>query len=231
MKRKHPSLYMIEVVVKALGDLTEEVVFVGGSTVPLYLDDEGSPDPRPTDDVDCVVEVYSYPDFGNFEQKLRERGFSHSMKPKDPICRWQVNGVTVDVMPTDSSILGFSNKWYTEGVASAMQVTLPSGAKIKIFTPPYFIASKFEAFSDRGHNDFRTSPDFEDVVSLLDGLLSFDSIIRAPHTVKAYLKEKLSTFFEQDTFLESISAHLEPGLTNADRTRRVITLFKEITSS
>ena len=36
MRLVHPSVLMIGAVAKALGDLKDEVVFVGGSTVPFY---------------------------------------------------------------------------------------------------------------------------------------------------------------------------------------------------
>lgn len=60
MNPLHPSVSMIEIVAKALGSCLDEVIFVGGSTIPLYLEDEGSQEPRPTEDVDCVVELINY---------------------------------------------------------------------------------------------------------------------------------------------------------------------------
>src|SRR4051812_1067118 len=33
-----------------------------------------------------------------------------------PICRWDYDGLTVDVMPTDGKILGFNNRWYSDGL-------------------------------------------------------------------------------------------------------------------
>lgn len=76
-----------------------------------------------------------------------------------PICRKIYKGVTVDVMPTDESILGFTNKWYTDGITKPEMAVLPSGRKISILSFPYFIASKIEAYKHRGNDDYIFSHD------------------------------------------------------------------------
>jgi hypothetical protein len=50
---------------------------------------------------------------------LRQLGFSQGTEPDDPICRWVVEDVKVDVMPTDEDILGFSNKWYSQAIENS----------------------------------------------------------------------------------------------------------------
>jgi hypothetical protein len=71
-------------------------------------------------------------------------------------------------MPTDPSILGFSNQWYPEGVKTSIEHPIDNAAPIRIFTSPYFIASKMEAFKTRGENDLYASHDLEDIVFVLD---------------------------------------------------------------
>lgn len=51
------SIELLERAALVLGPLAEEVVFVGGATVVLWITDPGAPPPRPTLDVDVVVEV------------------------------------------------------------------------------------------------------------------------------------------------------------------------------
>lgn len=53
------SVELLERAAAALGELSAEVVFVGGATVSLWITDPGAPPPRPTLDVDVVVEVSS----------------------------------------------------------------------------------------------------------------------------------------------------------------------------
>ena len=107
MRLEHPSVLMIEAVVKALGNLNDEMVFVGGSTVPFYIEDEGAAEPRPTKDVDCIIELVNYSEYGKLEEKLRKKGFLNSQEPGDPICRWKISDIIVDVMPTDEASLAF----------------------------------------------------------------------------------------------------------------------------
>jgi len=66
-------------VANALGrELVNELVFVGGSTVFLYLDDQDSSQLRPTDDVDAIVNVVSRMDWGSLEVRLAAKGFHPS---------------------------------------------------------------------------------------------------------------------------------------------------------
>jgi len=51
------STELLERGVAALGNLVDEVVFVGGATIPLWITDPAAPPPRPTKDVDVIIEV------------------------------------------------------------------------------------------------------------------------------------------------------------------------------
>ena len=51
------SVELLELAAAALGELLDEVVFVGGATVGLWITDPAAPAPRPTKDVDVIVEV------------------------------------------------------------------------------------------------------------------------------------------------------------------------------
>ena len=88
-----------------------------------------------------------------------------------PICRWLIDAdagrVTLDVMPIDEKILGFSNRWYKEAIKEASEVKLPSGVSIRVVSPAYFLATKFEAFTGRGKGDY-FSHDLEDIVFVLE---------------------------------------------------------------
>jgi len=72
---KHQNMVALQAVANALGDMLPEIVFVGGVTIGLYGDQKTAPESRPTDDVDCIVELASYGDFTRLEEELRRRGF------------------------------------------------------------------------------------------------------------------------------------------------------------
>ena len=67
---------------------------------------------------------------------------------------------------------------------------LPTGRQILIFSTPYLLASKIEAFIGRGRGNFYFSSDIEDIVALLDGRFSlFEEVQQANEEVKVFLSE------------------------------------------
>ena len=216
------NIAMIEVVAKGLGALRKNFVFIGGAAVSFYLKETNSTDIRPTDDVDCIVEITSHKDYHALQATLEKAGFSHSMKEKAPICRMIYREITVDVMPTDSKILGFSNIWYSEGINHAIETRLPNGEKIQILSLPYFIAAKIEAYLGRGNGDFRLSADIEDVVTILDDQKDLSALLRAPSNVRTYLKKNFQLFVNDSLFLEALLSHLSPGPGQRKRAEHIL---------
>lgn len=92
------SIARIERVTAALGPLSKDVVFVGGAVVRLLVTDPSITEFRTTDDVDVIVEITSRGAFAEFEDQLREIGFRNVTYPGAPLCRWDVDGTTVDVI-------------------------------------------------------------------------------------------------------------------------------------
>jgi hypothetical protein len=109
------SLRMIEIIARGLEELNEHVAFVGGAVAGVYADDPASEDARPTTDVDCVLKLGILNDQYALEDALRKKHFQHDVE-SGVICRWIYQGITVDIMPDDERILGFSNRWYRKGM-------------------------------------------------------------------------------------------------------------------
>ena len=202
------NIARIKAVHYALEELAKDVVFVGGATVSLYST-RPETETRPTDDVDIVVELFNYNGYAEIEVKLRSKGFVNDVE-SGVICRYNVHGITVDVMPTSESILGFANKWYPEAYANAIWFALEEGLSVRIFSAPYFLATKLEAFIDRGENEGRFSTDFEDIVHVLNNRLTvWEEISKSNESVKQYLKDEFRKLQDQKYIDEWISAHLE----------------------
>lgn len=208
----HENLVRIKAVNDALAGLMQEFVFVGGATVSLYASDANiGSEIRPTEDVDVIVELAGYTGYAALEEKLREIGFQNDIT-SGVICRYQIQGIIVDIMPTDPSVIGFSNRWYPEGFSNAVNHVLDDQTTIRIFSLPYFVASKWEAYKSRGKNDYRTSKDFEDLVYILENADDFEEQMRnAPEHLKAYLNQELTPIIYKDDFEEGLYAHLEGG--------------------
>lgn len=125
------SAAQLEDAAAVLGPMLEEVVFVGGATVHLWISDPGAPPVRATDDVDVICEVATLAEYYRLGERLRDQGL-YEASNEPVICRWRSREpeLTIDVMPTDESILGFTNPWYELAITKAASVTLGSGAVI-----------------------------------------------------------------------------------------------------
>jgi hypothetical protein len=67
---KAQSIEAIKTIARALADLNEQVIYVGGAVTGLYADDPGAPEVRPTKDVDIVLEIQSTLELETIRQKL-----------------------------------------------------------------------------------------------------------------------------------------------------------------
>lgn len=198
----------IRAVHRALEELADKVVFVGGATVSLYKDRPAS-ETRETDDVDIVIEIASYVDYGAIEEQLRKKGFENDVESKI-ICRYKINGIIVDVLPTDENVLGFKNQWYSAGYQNAIDYYIFEQEKVKLFNSVYFLATKLDAFNDRGSSDGRTSQDFEDIIYILNNRKSiWNEMEDELGPVKEYLKNEFRELLSQEYIYEWISCHLD----------------------
>jgi hypothetical protein len=111
-------------------------------------------------------------------------------------------------MPTDPEILGFANRWYNEGFKTAVDYIIDEQNTVKIFAPPYFIASKLEAFKNRGNNDGRQSSDFEDIVYVLENRrVIWEEMDAADEKLRSYLLMEFKTLRKNPYIEEWIDAN------------------------
>lgn len=199
-----------------------DMVFVGGAVVGLLLTDPAAPAPRYTDDVDVVIGPLSRVAFHQLEARLREAG--HTQPTEGPICRWHIAGTNVDLMPVDAAILGFSNRWYGAMMGRAVEVTVAPGRVVRIVSPPYLLATKLEAFADRGAGDYRFSQDVGDIVALVDGRPELvNEVHAADGEVRAFVGNGFRRLLDDARFEESIPAHLMPDPASQARVPLILT--------
>jgi len=77
--------------------------------------------------------------------------------------------LVLDVMPLDERVLGFSNRWYLLALDTATAVALAPDITIRAISAPAFLATKWEAFRDRGADDPFLSHDLEDIITVVAG--------------------------------------------------------------
>jgi Domain of unknown function (DUF1814). len=192
----------------ALGELNEKVIYVGGATVSLYINDPAADDVRPTKDVDITVKVASMLELENLRETLTKKGFKQS-SDLNVNCRFRYEDILVDVMATKPISWAPANKWFEKGFERLEKINIDN-VTIQIMPLAFFLASKFTTFEDRGRGEPRTSHDFEDITYILDNRMDWDDILLAEkdEEVKSFLLERLNRIKKSDIFQEAIIGNL-----------------------
>lgn len=207
MKNTTINLGVIKKVALALNELNERVMYVGGAVVSLYVNDPAADDVRPTKDLDISLEIASLGELEKLREDLTRKGFVQKSED-DVICRFRYEDVKVDVMSTKEVGWAPSDKWFKPGFQNSEEVKIEN-TRIRIMPLAYFLATKFNAFHDRGSSDARTSHDFEDITYILDNRTDLVEVIStSPADVKKYLKSQFDTIFKSDKLQEAIQGNL-----------------------
>ena len=219
----------MRLVAKRLGPLDVPFVFVGGAVMPFLVDQPELTEFRPTKDVDVIVKVVTYQEFSKLEARLRLVDFRHDSSEGAPICRWIVDECLVDVMPMDSALLGMNSKWFPEALDLAELADLGENCSAKVVSPPVFLATKLEAFKDRGKGDFYGSHDLEDIITLIDGRATIvKEVYAAPEAIRDFIGSSFEKLLNSVDFRDAFPGHLS-GLTGArERAELVLRRFEAI---
>ena len=228
MNAADPNITVLELVVHAIGSLREELVLVGGCSVGLLISDTARPPVRETIDVDMVAQMTTIADYYSTGEQLKACGFKQAPDEQN-MCRWKRGNLILDVLPSNEKILGHStNRWYPIAVSSAQPCVLPSGLQIRLITAPLFMATKFDAFHNRGEGDYLRH-DMEDIVNLVDGRIELiEEVAQCPDLVKGYLREEFDILTTDDSFLDLLPAHFRGDATSQARVEVVIERMRKL---
>ena len=217
---------IIKKIAAALGELNEKVIYVGGATVSLYIDDPAADDVRPTKDIDITIKVASVLELESIRELLNRKGFKQSAD-LDVICRFRYDDILVDVMATKPISWAPANRWFEKGFENLQKVDIDD-TTIQIMPLSFFLASKFTAFEDRG-SDPRFSHDFEDITYILDNRTDWEDVLLAENDneVKSFLIERLKQIKDSDKFKESIIGNLYYD-TSEERFLRIMKKIKHV---
>lgn len=223
MRPQDPNVGSVELVADALGELRNELVLVGGCAVGLLITDLGRPPIRETQDVDLVAEVLTLPSYYELEQKLREKGFRES---GDVICRWEKDGLIVDVMSSVEIGHNFTNRWYPLAVQHSQRLALPSGVEIRMVTAPLFLATKLESFLSRAGGNYEHH-DMEDIVNLVDGRIELlDEVEQLDPQVREFIMDEIDGLLSDSQFTEKLPWLLNPDPNNQARVELLLGRFR-----
>jgi len=102
-------------------------------------------------------------------------------------------------------VLGFANRWYRPGFAAAQFATLPTGLKLRHLSAPYFVATKLEAYKDRGNGDVYSSHDLEDIITVVDGRAELvTELATAPPDVRAFVAGQFKAVLNHADFSNAL---------------------------
>ena len=129
-------------------------------------------------------------------------------------------------MPTEPTILGFSNRWYKEGIIHSIYFNVGINSRIRILSVPYFIACKLEALFDRGMADLRLSKDLEDIVFLLNNRVT--PTIKNNQALTEYISHRVSILLTKPELREAIFCVLPFGENEPQYVNQIVSEFNKM---
>lgn len=208
MENRIINIAIVAEIAEALKEVKENMVFVGGAVVSLYTDDPAADEIRPTQDIDMTLNIINLSHWQKVQERLGELGF-HPDPFGHAICSYKYKDIPVDIMASEDGPLGPANQWYKIGFENLCTAKAKE-QEIKILSAPCFLATKFEAFNNRG-KDYRISHDIEDVIYVIDNRTTIVEEVKvSDERILSFLKEELSKIVNQEILAEVLLAHTHP---------------------
>jgi hypothetical protein len=204
-----PNRALLHEAAEKLAPLLDEIVFLGGVTLGLFITDPAAAPIRPTRDVDVIAEIMTYVDYIAFSERLRKERFTEDAGVDAIACRWHHEDLILDVLPLRGEVLGYTNRWYEGALNHATRIQLESGTSIKVITAPFFLGTKMEAFRGRGNNDYLSSRDLEDFIAVIDGRETIvKEIEESPNEIGTYLAQASGDLLSTSDFLDVLPGYV-----------------------
>ncbi len=177
--------------------LLDDFVFVGAQVAELLITDPVAEHVRPTTDVDAICEVTSRTEYFRLGERLKELGFREDASQGAPMCRWQADSDIIDIMPIDEEILGFKGNWFRVVMRTPQLHQLTDTLNIRIASAPAFLATKWEAFEERGEEDWYGSADVADIVTVVAGRPELpDELREADAELRGYVIQSTNSMLD-----------------------------------
>jgi predicted nucleotidyltransferase len=200
------NIKVVEKVAKALEEINEEVIYVGGAIIHLYATEDGADQPRPTIDIDISVHISTYTQMDKLRVRLEKKQI-YPAPEENIMYRYTFEGILIDFIPIKDTPLGPTNRWFMPGFKRAIPYSIGE-IKINILPASLFLATKWEAHMNRG-NDPRMSHDFEDIMYVLDNNTELLADIKqAEKEVQDFLREMSEEILSDSSVNEIIECHL-----------------------
>ncbi len=86
MENRTINISVVAEVAKALHELKDQMVFIGGAVVSLYADDPAADEIRPTADIDMAINLLNFSNWVRMQERLSELSKSSRRRNSDTIC-------------------------------------------------------------------------------------------------------------------------------------------------
>ena len=208
MENRIINIAVVAEVAEALKDVKDQMVFVGGAVVSLYTDDPAADEIRPTQDIDMALIIVNLSHWEKVQEQLAALGF-HPDPFGHAICSYKYKDIPVDIKSTGEGPIGSTNRWFKIGFDN-LWMAKAKEQELKILSAPCFLATKFEAFNDRG-SDYRSSHDMEDIIYVLDNRMGIvEEIEKDDPRIANFIKEQLQKIISKGMMQEVLIAHIHP---------------------
>lgn len=175
------SALQLETAAAVLGPVLDEVVFVGGATIHLWITDPAAPPVRATEDVDVVCELATQVEYYRLGARLRERGLQEAVG-EPVLCRWR----------------------------SAEPRARPRRHADRP-QDPLLVATKLCAWEGRGAGDLLGSLDIHDVLTLFDGRPELTEEIQASEPpVRRFIETEIAALRAESYFDYAVDGATAP---------------------
>ena len=130
----------------------------------------------------------------------------------------------MQVVKRDGRKVEFDKVKIKSAISNATKRILSDNLQIQIVSAPYLIATKIEAFKNRGMMDYMLSHDLEDIITVIDGRAEIvDEIVNADSKVKNYLSSSFIDIIKDKKFHDALPGHLmQYGTVYQDRVNQVL---------
>jgi len=227
-----PVRARLERVARALGPLAQRVVLIGGSIAPLLHTESLVRRPRPTDDVDGVIDADNYVAQGALQAELRAAGFTEAMGDGNLAHRWRTpDGDLVDLVPTGAQLGSTGQEWDVLALHEFDVLEIAPGIFLRHVRAPLLLAMKFAAFRDRGREDPLYSADLEDIFALvLCRPAIVDEVRASDPTVAAFVASQAALLLSEFEIEDLAAAHLNHAYAPAEAMKIVIGRLRAMAS-
>lgn len=228
------SIRRIRTVAEALASVRHELVFIGGTVLPLLVDvDLRFHAPRITKDVDAVAAAANYSKSQKIEESIRAANYRHHMSARHK-GRWLgPNGEILD-LSFAGQFMGASGSRVDELAIETAQ-EMDGYPDTRHLSPTGFFLMKGAAHADRGHENPFESRDLADLAVLVVGAPLMIDFADRSEEVKGEVTKRAGTLLADDRLYGAVVGHfgdlypVPPDTAEelADETMRVLRLLAQ----